>query len=69
MIQKVKVMVDFNEVHIGDVVYAGPDNKTPCEVIDLMTDKKRLLCVMCTDNAMLNRVPIVLSPEECFWIL
>ena len=58
-------MVDINEINVGDIIYAGPSNTTPCKVIEMCKDDK-VICIMNDSMESGSSVRIVLSPEECF---
>ncbi len=58
-------MVNITKLQVGDFIYAGPDGKNKCQILEI-TDGK-LICNMFSmvTNAWLP-VRIRLKPEECY---
>lgn len=58
-------MVDITKLQVGDFIYAGPDGKNRCQILEIKN--RQLICNMFSlvTDAWLP-VRIILEPEECY---
>lgn len=62
-------MIDITKTHIGDIIYAGFDNATPCKVVNVKS-KDEIVGMLGEINEdgeyVWNQINLLLNVDECF---
>lgn len=62
-------MIDITKTNIGDIIYAGFDNATPCKVVNVKS-KDEIVGMLRKINEdgeyVWNQINLLLNVDECF---